>query len=147
MRRSDFVKWLIYALGVAAVAVGLWESPLAGAVFGLCLGVFADAVYPGFPGGMTLGLCIFGWVTGTLSQYRLQKNLLGYSICAVVALTALEAVRAASALLSHVGPTYGVLSLAGRELGCSLIYAIPVYLLFKLIHHAVNKPAHQGVRL
>lgn len=173
MRRSDLVKWLIYALGViavwmaetlflnrvplfgvipvllplAAVAVGLLEGTLAGAVFGLCLGVFADAVYPGLPGGMTLGLCIFGWLTGATSQYRVQKNLLGYLICAVVSLTALEAFRAASALLSHLGPTAAVLSLAGRELACSLIYAIPVYLLFKLIHRGVNKPASQGVRL
>lgn len=173
MRRSDFVKWLIYALGVvvvwmaetlflnrlplfgvipvllplAAVAVGLLESTLAGAVFGLCLGVFADAVYPGLPGGMTLGLCVIGWLTGAMSQYRVQKNLLGYLICAVSALTGVEVFRAGSALLSHLGPPSAVLSLAGRELGCSLIYAIPVYLLFKLIHRTVNKPAKQGVRL
>ena len=173
MRRSDFVKWLIYALGVAAVwmaetlflnrvplvgvipvllplaavAVGILESTLAGAVFGLCLGVFADAIYPGLPGGMTLGLCVIGWLTGATSQYRVQKNLLGYLICAVVSMTVLEGFRAAAALLSHLGSTAAVLSLAGRELGCSLIYAIPVYLLFKLIHRLVNKPASQGVRL
>lgn len=173
MRRSDLIKWLIYTLGVvavwmaetlflnrvplfgvipvllplAAVAVGLWESTPAGAVFGLCLGVFADAVYPGLPGGMTLGLCVIGWLTGALSQYRLQKNLVGYLLCAAAAMTGLEAFRAAGALLSHLGPTAAVLSLAGRELVCSLIYAIPVYLLFKLIHRLVDKPASQGVRL
>ena len=173
MRRSDLVKWLIYALGavvvwmaetlflnrvplfgvipillpLAAVAVGLLESALAGAVFGLCLGIFADAVYPGIPGGMTLGLCVFGWLTGALSQYRVRKNILGYLICAVVAMTVLEGSRVASALLSHLGPESVVLPLAGRELACSLIYAIPVYLLFKLIHRVVNQPTNQGVRL
>lgn len=173
MRRSDFVKWLIYALGVlavwmaetlflnrlplfgvipvllplAAVAVGLLESAPAGAVFGLCLGVFADAVYPGIPGGMTLGLCVIGWLTGAMSQYRVQKNLVGYLICAVAALMGLEVFRSASALLSHLGPPSAVLFLAVREWGCSLVYAIPVYLLFKLIHRLVNKPARQGVRL
>lgn len=172
MRRSDVGKWLLYALGVlvvwiaealflnrlpilgvipvllplAAVAVGLWESALPGAVFGLCLGIFADAVYPGLPGGMTLGLCIIGWFTGAMSQYRVRQNLPGYLICAVAAMVALEIVRVLIALLSHLAPTGVILSLAGRELACSLLYAIPVYLLFKLIHHFVSTPV-RGVRL
>lgn len=172
MRRSDVGKWLLYALGVlvvwiaealflnrlpilgvipvllplAAVAVGLWESALPGAVFGLCLGIFADAVYPGLPGGMTLGLCIIGWFTGAMSQYRVRQNLPGYLICAVAAMAALEIVRVLIALLSHLAPTGVILSLAGRELACSLLYAIPVYLLFKLIHHFVSTPV-RGVRL
>lgn len=172
MRRSDVGKWLLYALGVwvvwiaetlflnrlpilgvipvllplAAVAVGLWEGALPGAVFGLCLGIFADAVYPGLPGGMTLGLCVIGWLTGAMSQYRVRQNLLGYLICAVAAMTALEVFRALSAALSHLGALSHILSLGGRELACSLLYAIPVYLLFKLLHHLVSKPT-RGVRL
>ncbi len=172
MRRSDVGKWLLYALGVlvvwmaetlflnrlpilgvipvllplAAVAVGLWESALPGAVFGLCLGIFADAVYPGLPGGMTLGLCVIGWLTGAMSQYRVRQSLPGYLICAVAAMTALEVFRVLSAALSHLGALSDILSLGGRELACSLLYAIPVYLLFKLLHHLVTKPV-RGVRL
>lgn len=172
MRRSDVVKWLLYALGavvvwmaetlflnrlplfgvipvllpMAAVAVGLFEGTAAGAVFGLCLGVFADAIYPGFPGGMTAGLCAMGWLTGGAIQHRLRQNLPGYLICAVVAMTALELFRVLGALLSRLGPASAILSLGGRELACSLLYAIPVYLLFKLLHHFVH-PAQQGVRL
>lgn len=172
MRQSDVIKWLIYALGtavvwmaetlflnrvplfgvipvllpLAAVAVGLWEGTLPGAVFGLCLGVFADAVYPGLPGGMTLGLCLIGWLTGAMSRYRVRQNLLGYLICAVCAMTALELCRVLSALLSHLGGVREILWLAFRELACSLVYALPIYLLFKLISYCVNKPS-QGVRL
>lgn len=173
MRRSDVVKWLIYALGavvvwfaetlflnrlpvfgvipvllpLAAVSVGLWEGAFPGAVFGLCLGVFADAVYPGLPGGMTLGLCIIGWLTGAMSQYRVRPNLPGYLICAVASMTALEGFRALSALLSRRGALSAILSLAGRELACSLLYAIPVYLLFKLLHRAGGGEQVRGVRL
>ncbi len=172
MRRSDVTKWLTYALGVAVVwmaetlflnrlpifgvipvllplagvAVGLWEGALEGAVFGLCLGVFADAIYPGLPGGMTLGLCVIGWLTGVMSQYRVRQNLPGYLICAVAATAALALARSAAALLSHLGAARDILSLAGREMGCSLIYAIPVYLLFSLLHRLVTKPV-RGVRL
>lgn len=172
MRRSDVAKWLIYTLGVAvvwmaetlflnrlplfgvipvllpltAVAVGLWEGAFPGAVFGLCLGVFADAVYPGLPGGMTLGLCLIGWLTGAMSQYRVRQNLPGYLICAVAAMAAMAMARTAAALLSHLGAAGDILSLAGREMACSLVYAIPVYLLFYLLHHLVTKPV-RGVRL
>lgn len=172
MRRADVVKWLIYALGglvvwiaemlflnrlpifgvipvllpLAAVAAGLLEGALPGAVFGLCLGVFADAVYPGLPGGMTLGLCLMGWLTGVMSQYRVRQNLLGYLICATAAMTALEFSRSLSAALSHLGALSDILSLAGRELACSLLYAVPIYFLFKLICMAVNRPK-RGVKL
>lgn len=172
MRRSDVVKWLIYALGVAAVwmaetlflnrlplfgvipvllplaavAVGLLEGAFPGAVFGLCLGMFADAIYPGLPGGMTLGLCVMGWLAGAMSQYRVRPNLPGYLICAVSAMTALELFRALSAFLSHRGAVRDILWLAARELGCSLVYAIPVYLLFKLFNRLISRPI-QGVRL
>lgn len=172
MRRSDVIKWLIYALGgwivwaaetlllnrlpifgvipvllpLAAVAVGLWEGDTAGAVYGLCLGVFADAVYPGLPGGMTLGLCIIGWLTGAMSRYRVRQNLLGYLLCAVAAMTALEVFRVLSAALSRLGAFSDILSRGGRELACSLLYAIPVYLLFKLAHRIVSKHI-RGVRL
>lgn len=171
MRRSDVIKWLIYALcgwivwtaetlflnrlpifGVipvllplAAVAVGLWEGDTAGAVYGLCLGVFADAVYPGLPGGMTLGLCLMGWLTGAMSRYRVRQNLLGYLICAVTAMTVLEAARVLSAALSRLGPLPALLSRGGRELGCSLLYAVPVYLLVTLAHRVIVKHV-RGVR-
>lgn len=173
MRRSEVVKWLIYALGVAAVwmaetlflnrlplfgvipvllplaavAVGLWEGAVPGAVFGLCLGVFADAVYPGLPGGMTLGLCLVGWLTGGMSQYRVRPNLPGYLICAVASMTAVELFRALSALFAHPDAPSAVLSLALRELACSLLYALPVYFLFKLLHRAGRSRETRGVRL
>lgn len=172
MGRSGVTKWLLYALGtavvwmaetlflnrlplfgvipvllpLAAVAAGLWEGTFSGAVFGLCLGVFADAVYPGLPGGMTLGLCLIGWLTGAMIQFRLRQNLLGFLLCAAAAMTAMEAFRAAAALLSHLGGAAGIFSLAGRELACSLVYAIPVYGLFALLHRHTTKPV-RGVRL
>lgn len=172
MRRSDVAKWLIYTLGVAvvwmaetlflnrlplfgvipvllpltAVAVGLWEGVVEGAVFGLCLGVFADAVYPGLPGGMTLGLCLIGLLTGAMSQYRVRQNLPGYLLCAVAATAAIALTRTCAALLSHLGTVRDVLSLAGREMACSLVYAIPLYLLFHLLHRLIEKPV-RGVRL
>ena len=91
MTRQDFIlKWLFYALAllpvwwmdtfvlgrfpvlgvapmllpVAAVAVAVLEGALAGAGFGLAVGVLCDAVYFGGHGFLTLGLCLIGWGAG-----------------------------------------------------------------------------------
>ena len=62
-------------------------------------------------------------------------------------MTALEFFRVLSALLSRLGAPAAIFSLAGRELACSLLYAIPVYLLFKLLHHWTGGERVRGVRL
>ena len=101
MTRQDFIlKWLFYALAllpvwwmdtfvlgrfpvlgvapmllpVAAVAVAVLEGALAGAGFGLAVGVLCDAVYFGGHGFLTLGLCLIGWGAGAAAQYVLSRS-------------------------------------------------------------------------
>ncbi len=157
-------KWLCYALGVlpvwlaetqilnrvplfgvipvllplAAVAVALWEGARCGAAFGLCLGLVADATYPGAPGGMTLGLCALGLLTGAVSQYGVRQTFVGYLLCSAVAMGALELVRVAWCLLTRLGPLPAVALVAAKEGLWSLCFTPLIYPIFKLICRLVG---------
>ena len=154
------LKWFFYALGVvlvwiletmvfnrltpfgvvplllplAGAAVALWEGPVPGEAFGLCLGVVADAVYPGTPGGMTLGLALLGCLVGLLAENGVRQNFFGYLLCAAICMLLLDGVRVLWGAVSGLGPI-GALALVGvKEAGWSLCFTVLVYPIFKLIH-------------
>ncbi len=162
--RDQVHKWLIYALGLlavwaaealvlwrfpmfgvipvllplAAVAVAFWEGARRGAVFGLCVGVLADAIYPGTPGGMTLGLCLMGFCVGAIRQYGIRQTFLGYLLCAAVAMAALELFRVLGLLLIQLGSPEALAWVALKEGLWSLCFTIAIYPLFKLIYDKVG---------
>ncbi len=162
--RDQVRKWLIYALGLlavwaaealvlwrfpvfgvipvllplAAVAVAFWEGARRGAVFGLCVGVLADAVYPGVPGGMTLGLCLMGFCVGAASQYGIRQTFLGYLLCAAVSMAALELFRVLGLLLIQLGSLEALSWVALKEGLWSLCFTVLIYPLFKLIYDKVG---------
>lgn len=157
-------KWLVYALGLAAVwfaeamvlwrfpvfgvipvllplaavAAAFWEGARAGAVFGLCVGVLADAIYPGTPGGMTLGLCLMGFCAGAASQYGVRQTFLGYLLCAGTSMGALELARVAWGLLTHLGSLEAMALVALKEGLWSLCFTLFIYPLFRLIYRRVG---------
>lgn len=162
--RDQVHKWLLYALGLlavwaaealvlwrfpmfgvipvllplAAVAVAFWEGARRGAVFGLCVGVLADAIYPGTPGGMTLGLCLMGFCVGAASQYGIRQTFLGYLLCAGVSMGALELVRVLGLLLIRLGSLEALAWVALKEGLWSLCFTVAIYPLFKLIYSKVG---------
>lgn len=161
--RDQAFKWLCYGLGVlpvwlaetllltrlpllgvvpvllplAAIAAAQWEGAGFGALFGLVVGVIADATYPGVPGGMTVGLCLLGLLTGAMSQYGVQRNFLGCLLCATVGMGLLEAARVAWCLVTKLGPLEAVAFVALKEGLWSLCFVVFIYPLFKLIHRKV----------
>ncbi len=167
-QRDRVLKWLVYALGVVPVwiaetmflnrvplfgvipvllpltgaAVALWEGAFPGAAFGLCLGVVADAVYPGVPGGMTLGLALLGLLIGAVSQYGVRQSFVGYLLCAGLDLGMLELFRIAAALASGLGDNIAgpaaILWVALKEALWSLAFTPLIYGLFKLIYSKVG---------
>ncbi len=162
--RDQVHKWLLYALGLAAVwaaealvlwrfpvfgvipvllplaavAVAFWEGARRGAVFGLCVGVLADAVYPGVPGGMTLGLCLMGFCVGAVSQYGIRQTFLGYLLCAAVSMGALEFFRVLGLALIQLGSPEALFWVALKEGLWSLCFTVAIYPLFKLIYDKVG---------
>ena len=163
-------KWLCYALGVlpfwlaetqilnrvplfgvipvllplAAVAVGLWEGARDGAVFGLCLGIIADATYPGAPGGMIFGLSLLGFLTGAMSQYGVRQTFVGYAMCAGVSMGLLELSRVGWSLFTHLGPPDAIVLVALKEGLWSLCFIPLIYPLFKLISFKVGSGQSGG---
>ena len=154
MTRQDFIlKWLFYALAllpvwwmdtfvlgrfpvlgvapmllpVAAVAVAVLEGALAGAGFGLAVGVLCDAVYFGGHGFLTLGLCLIGWGAGAAAQYVLSRNFGGCLLCAAAGLVLIDTVRVFTGLFTGLAPLPALLRVALPEVLWSLCFACLLY--------------------
>ena len=154
MTRQDFIlKWLFYALAllpvwwmdtfvlgrfpvlgvapmllpVAAVAVAVLEGALAGAGFGLAVGVLCDAVYFGGHGILTLGLCLIGWGAGAASQYVLSRNFGGCLLCAAAGLVLIDMVRVFAGLNTRLASMPALLRLALQEVLWSLCFVCLLY--------------------
>ncbi len=162
--RHQVHKWLIYALALAlvwfaeamvlwrfpffgvipvllplaAVAAAFWEGARLGAVFGLCVGILADAVYPGTPGGMTFGVCLMGLLSGAASQYGVRQTYLGYLLCAGASMAALELCRVVWGLLIQLGSLEALGLVALKEGLWSLCFTVGIYPLFKLVYDRVG---------
>lgn len=168
--RDEVCKWSVYALALAvlwfaeamvlwrfpvfgvipvllplaAVSVGFWEGARPGAVFGVCVGVLADAIYPGTPGGMTVGLCVMGFLVGVLSQYGIRQTFLGYLLCAGASMGALELTRVLVYLLLRRGSAEA-LALVGLKEGLwSLCFTPLIYLLFRWVYTKVGGDKLEG---
>ncbi len=166
MTRQDFlIKWGVYALALlpvwfcevfllnrfplfgvapmllplAAIAVAVLEGTVAGAGFGLGVGILCDAVYFNPDGAMTVGLCLLGVGAGALSQYVVRQNLVGCLLCSLLALVCIDGVRVLANLLTGAAALPVLLSLAGREIAWSMVFVLPVYALFLWVFRRVPK--------
>lgn len=166
MTRQDFlIKWGVYALALlpvwfcevfllnrfplfgvapmllplAAIAVAVLEGTVAGAGFGLGVGILCDAVYFNPDGAMTVGLCLLGVGAGALSQYVVRQNLVGCLLCSLLALVCIDGVRILANLLTGAATLPVLLSLAGREIAWSMVFVLPVYALFLWVFRRVPK--------
>ena len=139
LNRLPFLPLTPMLLPLAAVCVAVLEGAVAGAGFGLAVGVLCDAVYFGTNGAMTVGVCVVGMAAGALAQYLLRQNLLGCLLCSLLALAAMDGVRILTRLFWGDWELGAMLSLAGWEILLSLIFVFPVYALFLWVYRRVPK--------
>lgn len=165
MTRGDFLfKWFWYAMAVlpvwlaedlifsrfplfgvspvllplAVVAVAVLEGPVAGAGFGLGVGLLWSAVLTG-PGPLSVaGLALAGAVTGGLAQYVLKQTYPGCLICSAGVLGILDLGRMARRLMDGTAGLGAALAVAVPEIIVSLIFVAPVYLLFRKVYSKVG---------
>ena len=157
MTRHDYIiKWLAYTLAllpilvlnlfllpwfpifgtipsllpVAAVTVAVMEGPMAGAGFGLFVGVLSDAFIPGVPGAMTLGLALLGLIAGAAARYRVRQNLLGCLVCSAGTLILIDLIRVVFSLLRGEAPLSALLAVALPEIFWSLVFTPLIYAIF-----------------
>lgn len=168
MTRRDFLlKWLLYALGlipvlalglyvlpqfpifgiiptllpVAAITVAVLEGPVAGAGFGLFVGILSDSLIPGIPGSMTFGLAFLGLCAGAAARYGVRQNMLGCLICSSGALIVINLIRISFLLLRGTASLGVLLSVALPEIFWSLVFLPLIYGIFLWIYQRVPKPS------
>lgn len=129
-------------LPLAAVAVGVLEGGVAGAGFGLFVGVISDAISPGTGGGMTAGLALLGAGAGLLAQYVLSQNLLGCLLCSLAALCLIDLVRVSWNLIQGSASLAALLRVAVPEILWSLVFVFPVYGIFRWVFRRVPERTH-----
>ena len=166
MTRGDFIlKWFFYVLAltpvlvlglfllpwfpifgtipvllpVAAITVAVLEGPLAGAGYGLFVGVLADALIPGQAGGMTLALPLLGVAAGMAARYGVRQNLPGCLICSAGALVIIDLFRVLSFWVRGVAPLLRLLAVAVPEILWSLAFTPLVYLIYRWVFRRVPK--------
>lgn len=158
-------KWFLYALGLvpvwvletmilnrvpfpiahplllpaAAVTVAVLEGAWAGCGFGMAVGIIADAVYPGLPGGMTVGLALAGCASGILAQYGVRQSYLGSLLCTAATMILMDFIRVAAALFTGSASLGAMVPVALAEIGWSLLFTPVVYLIFKPIRNKVKR--------
>ncbi len=165
MTRNDFLfKWFWYAmallpvwavealvfdplhiLGVrpmllplAAVAVAVLEGSVAGAGFGLGVGLLCSAAWAGEGPLLILALAVAGGVAGGVAQYGLKQSYVGCLICSAGALAAIDLGRILFRLVGGRAPLRPMLRLAVTEILVSLIFVLPIYLLFRKVYSKVG---------
>ena len=126
-------------LPLAAVAVAVLEGGVAGAGFGLAVGVLCDAVYFGASGAWTIGMALLGTGAGVASRFGLRQNLAGCLLCSLTSLVIIDAVRVFYRLLTGVAGPAALLAVAVPEVLWSLLFVFPVYALFRWVFNRVPK--------
>ncbi len=141
LRRLPVLGVFPVLLPLAAIAVAVLEGAVAGAGFGMVVGVLCDAAYFGTGGSMTLALALLGAGAGLVTQYGLRQNYWGYLLCAAGALAALDTLRVLYRLLTGMASLLPLLKVAVPEVLWSLVFTPFVYLLFRAVHRRVGGTA------
>ena len=125
---------LLYPLAVAAV--GLWEGPFAGSLYGL--GTGAVWWLGGESSLVILLLCLAGLAAGVAADSGLQRNFFGFELLCLGILLAGELIRCVVWMAMGLAGPGALLPVAGGELLCSLLFAVPVYLLYRVVWRRVG---------
>ena len=106
-RRDQIHKWFVYALALVpvwlldefvlnrvplfgvvpmllpltVVAVAVLEGSVAGAGFGMAVGLLWELAYPGGSGILVFGMTLAGMLTGSIAQYALSQSFVSCLLC------------------------------------------------------------------
>jgi hypothetical protein len=86
-------------------------------------------------------LTLTGLLAGLAAQKGLAMNLLDYLLVCLAALAAGDSLRVLLLLARGTASLPVLLSVALPEVGCSLVFAIPVYLLYRWVYRRVGGTA------
>lgn len=118
---------------IAVAAVGCFEGPFSGALYGLGVGLFCSAVYYR-AGSMMIAICtLVGWLSGLTTDRQVGKNFLGVVLCGSLSIVLLEGIRVFYYHFFGRNAMETLLAIAIPEGLYSLAFVIPMYFLFALV--------------
>lgn len=119
---------------LAVIAVGCFEGSMSGAVYGLIVGLFCNAVYYR-SGAIMIPTCtVMGIVSGFTNGKTIGQTPLGMAVCSVFGMALLECGRVFYYHFFGGNPTDTLWAIAIPEGLYSLAFALPVYVLYWLIY-------------
>ncbi len=119
---------------VVAVAAAL-EGAVPGTVFGIFVGVLCDLSGHGvFSGVYTISFFLIALIVAILAKYWVTRSLFGSLIWALIAFAVIDAVQILYLAVFFRADGLIALQLACREAIVSLLFVIPIFLLFNFIH-------------
>lgn len=119
---------------IAAAAVGCFEGPFSGSLYGMGVGLFCCSVY--YRGGsMMIPICtLAGLLSGFTYRLQIGRNFLGVSLCGTLSVFLMEGVRLFYYHFFGGNDMEVLMRIAKPEVLYSLLFVIPIYFLFVLIY-------------
>lgn len=119
-------------LPIALTACATLEGPKAGAGFGIAIGAMMSISARG--GGWRMVVCsLAGFGVGLLTRYVLRQGLVGHLLCTVLVLLGRECWCVGILLWQETAQLEVLLRVAIPEFLWSLVFAIPIYFLFRFV--------------
>lgn len=163
-RRDQIHKWFFYALALipvwlvdefilnriplfgiipmllplAVVSVAVLEGSVAGAGFGMAVGLLWELAYPGGSGILVFGMTVAGMLTGSIAQYALSQSFVSCLLCSAGVLGMIDAARILRALFVQMETLDVLLQVAASEILVSLCFTPVIYLLFRMVFRRVG---------
>lgn len=122
-----------FFLPVVIVAVGLWESGVWGAVLGLITGVYTDMAMTGSTVTFLVAFSFFGFVSGVLGEFVINRRFVSYMILAALALLAAAACQIVPLWIFRGAALRALLPVALLQCAWGFPFAVPAYFAAKAI--------------
>ena len=87
-----------------------------------------------FSGVYTLSFFLIALFVAILAKYWVMRSVFGSLIWALLAFGVIDAVQILFLIVFHQADPLVALALAGREAAVSLLFVIPIFLLFNYLH-------------
>lgn len=128
---------MLFPLAVAAV--GVFESPAAGAGYGLAAGFLHDAF--SYENGSLLiafSLALVGLFTGLVARRFLKRGFFTFFFCSLGGMGLVDGSRILFRLAGGERSIAAMLQVASLEIAYSFLFAVPVYLLMRAVYKKVG---------
>lgn len=123
-----------FLMPMTVAVVAALEGPTAGAVFGIFVGALCDLAGHGvFAGVYTISFFCIALSVAILAKYWVMRNVFGSLIWALLAFAVIDGIQWLYLALAHHAEAAVVLELAAREGAVSLLFVIPIFLLYSFL--------------